>query len=290
MMTAGWAGWCTIAVLAEAPSTRTTVYGCGAVEGEGPLIAGGEEFANSRGSYTLGVVSRDVAYVRLPEGSLIRTITEPALPLGTRAYFSPTHLPHKSPDERRSVAYLDASRRPLAVPNQPAAPRLRVSSAPGDQRARTSCQITVRPVRSLRLLTRTAVQAPAWPRHQTGAFLACADATYRFGTARVALAMLVNADAPAQVAAPLPAVRRDPLHPRLFEGRGLGNLGFPPGLAVADFSGEAPFAAIPAARIYASHDITARRAGHAWLVAEGGTPRQRASLLAAASARLPAAR
>src|ERR1035441_9791431 len=29
MMTAGWAGWCTVAVFAEGSSTRTTVYGCG---------------------------------------------------------------------------------------------------------------------------------------------------------------------------------------------------------------------------------------------------------------------
>jgi hypothetical protein len=289
MMTAGWAGWCTVAVFAEGSSTRTTVYGCGPVEGEGPLIAGGEEFANRRHAYTLGVVSRDVAYVRLPEGSLIRTITEPDLPLGTRAYFSPTHLPHKSPDERRSVTYLDASRRQIPVPNQPAVQRLQASSAPSDPRARTRCQITTRPRRSLRLLSQTAVQAQPWSRHQTGAFLACANATYRFGTAQIALAMLVNANAPAQPAAPLPAVRRDPRYPGLFEGQGLGNLGFPAGLAVADFSGEAPVAAAPAARSYASHDITARRAGHAWLIAEGGTSPERVSLLGAASARFPGA-
>jgi hypothetical protein len=78
----------------------------------------------------------------------------------------------------------------------------------------------------------------------------------------------------------------------LLRARGLGAIGFPEGTGVADFSGHATAFSIPAnqqqqfgapnhRQLVTNHDVTARRDGIAWLVAQGGTAAQRVRLLAA---------
>jgi hypothetical protein len=290
MMTVGWSGWCTAAEFSAEPSKRTTAYGCNAVEGPGPLIAGGDEFGNAHSSYTFGIVRSDVAFVRLPDKSLVATIVDPDLPVGARAYFSLTRVRDRSPDEPRSVAYLDAAGKPIATGSwtpATAVTRLPVAAARGDAALSGVCQIRARPFSGLTLITETVTQLRAWPRFQGGTFLACANATFRLGMTTLGLAVLADATAPARPAPELPGLRPDRHRPGLLVGTEVGNIGFPAGFSTADFGGEAPFQAAPTARIYASRDITARRAGSVWLVAEGGTESQRALLLAHADAHVP---
>lgn len=294
MMTVGWSGWCIEAEFAGTAAARATAYGCGAVEDSGPLVAGGDEFASSDRSYTFGIVREDVASVRLPEGKIVMTVADARLPVGTRAYFSPTHVIHKLPSRTRAVTFLDARGRPIGSPSQTAANavrRLPVRTQLGGNPLAGKCTITVRPLPSLRLLSETVAEPEPWPRGQSGALLSCANATFRLGEATIGLARLVSSTAPSRSAPNLPSVIPDPHHPGLLVGVAVGNLGFPAGVFVADFGGEQPFSATPAAAAYSGHDVSARSAGSGWLVAEGGTPTQRALLLARVSdgGRRPAA-
>ncbi len=76
----------------------------------------------------------------------------------------------------------------------------------------------------------------------------------------------------------LPELQPDPAHPGLLTGHELGNIGFPQG-GVFDRGGGQAFKTHTRQQEFANHDRSARRAGPAWIVAEGGTPSQRATLL-----------
>jgi hypothetical protein len=128
-----------------------------------------------------------------------------------------------------------------------------------------------------------------------GSFESCSNATFRIAGSILAMAVLINATDPSTVAAPLTELQPDPGHVGLLTGAGLGSIGFPEGFASGvqgfrsddqpyAFNGSQPQAGAPAGVLsLADHDITARRIGLAWLLAEGGTPEQRAALLAAAT-------
>jgi len=287
IMTVGWSGWCFAAVFGESPSTRTTAYGCSTVEGSGPLVAGGDEWANARSSYSFGVVTSNVAFVRRPDGTLVRTIAAAGLPANDRAYFSLTDVRHRAPGERSAITYLDSSGRPLSTgrgsPLQAVA-RLPVATMSRGALPRGACRISVPALSGISQISETVTRALRWPRFQHGAFLACANATYRLGANILGLALLVDAARPHRLAPALPGVHVTQRTTSLVLMTGVGNIGFPPGSFVADFGGEAPFQASPEARIYSSRDVSARRAGPGWLIAEGGSELQRAALLRQARA------
>jgi hypothetical protein len=128
-------------------------------------------------------------------------------------------------------------------------------------------------------LTETVTAPAPWPRHQPGAFLACANATYRVDGTLVGIAVLVDASHPRRPAPPLSELQPDPAHPGLLSGHELGSIGFPQGSSVGNFGGGQAFATPRRHEEFANHDVSARRAGPAWIIAEGGTSAQRATLL-----------
>jgi hypothetical protein len=132
-------------------------------------------------------------------------------------------------------------------------------------------------------LTETLTTPVPWPRRQPGAFLTCANATYKLDGTTLGVAVLVDATNAQRPAPPLPELQPDPAHPGLLTGHELGNIGFPHGLGVFNGAGGQAFQTFNThARRpqFADHDVSARRAGPAWIIAEGGTPAQRATLLA----------
>jgi hypothetical protein len=94
-----------------------------------------------------------------------------------------------------------------------------------------ACWTTVRPstVPHLVPLSQTVTTPVPWPRRQTGAFLACANATYKLDGTTLGVAVLVDASNAQRPAPPLPELQPDPVHPGLLTGHELGNIGFPQG-------------------------------------------------------------
>ena len=99
------------------------------------------------------------------------------------------------------------------------------------------------------------------------------------GCAALGVAVLVDASYAQRPAPPLPELQPDPAHPGLLTGHELGNIGFPHGLGVFNGAGGQAFNTHTRQQEFANHDISARRAGPAWIIAEGGTPSRRATLL-----------
>jgi hypothetical protein len=280
-MTVGWSGWCTSAVFDSRNRREATVYSCGAVESSGPAIAGGDSFGDQSGEYSYGIVSDRVASVHW-DGRVVLPIKSPHLPPRTRAYFivtpggpaglGPLGLPKLFDSSGRDISARVISRE-SAVEHLP---RIVVDPRnPGS----ASCAVRASSAPHLVPLTETVTTPVPWPRHQPGAFLACANATYKLDRSTLAVAVLVDAATARRPAPPLPELQPDPAHPGLLTGHELGNIGFPSGLAVFDGGGGQAFNATTRQQEFANHDISARRAGLAWIVAEGGTPSQRAILL-----------
>ena len=142
------------------------------------------------------------------------------------------------------------------------------------------CALRIAPTAHLTATSETVTTPVAWPRHQAGAFLACADATFELNATRLGVAVLVNATDPTRPAPALPELQPDPAHPGVLSGDELGSLGFRQGLSVADFGGGQAFNTPTRGQQFADHDVSARRAGEGWIVVEGGTFAQRALLLA----------
>jgi hypothetical protein len=279
-MNVGWSGWCSSAVFYDHRGRRMTDYGCAPVESGGPTIACCSEFGDSSGEYTYGIVSDAVASVRW-EGAVVQPIASPGLPPGTRAYFM---LARRRYGRLGRLPRLFASSG-LEIPDPPVSrqnavehlPQTSVNpSSPGTAR----CAVRTSSVPHLVPLSETLTAPVQWPRHQPGAFLACANATYRLGASMLGLAVLLDASDVRRSPPALPELQWDPAHPGLFTGHELGNIGFPQGLSVGNFGGGQPFNTPTRAQEFANHDVTARREGAAWIVAEGGTPIQRATLLA----------
>ena len=94
------------------------------------------------------------------------------------------------------------------------------------------CTVLARPLRGLVALGQTVARAVPWPRREPGAFLACANASYRLGTSTLAVAVLVDATNPRRTAAPLSGLVADPATPGVLIGAELGSIGFPQGLSL----------------------------------------------------------
>jgi len=281
-MAVGWSGWCSSAVFDSDRSREATDYGCNPVESGGPLVAGGDEFGDPAGEYFYGIVSDAVASVRFPNGTTVAPASNPRLPPGTRAYFAAM----RSSDGRPfpgPVKLFDAAGRRIDEPPSSREnavehlPQLAVNpESPGS----AHCALRISATAHLVALGETVTTPVAWPHHQAGAFLACANATFNLNGTKLGVAVLVNASDPAQPAPPLPELDPDPLHAGVLTGRELGNIGFHQGLSVANFGGGQAFNTPSRSQEFADHDVSARRAGVGWIVAEGGTSAQRALLLA----------
>lgn len=281
-MAVGWSGWCSSVVFNSDRSREATDYGCNPVESSGPLIAGGDEFGDPAGEYSYGIVSDSVAYVRLPNGVTVAPVSSPRLPPGTRVYFAVTRQSNARP-LFRPMKLFDAAGRRIDEPPISRAdavehlPQLAVNPyRPGAAR----CALRIAPAAHLAASSETVTPPLAWPRHQAGTFLACANATVALDGTKLGVAVLVNASDPAQPAPALPELVPDPSHPGVLTGHELGNIGFHQGLSIADFAGGQAFNTPTHYQEFADHDVSARRAGLGWIVAEGGTAAQRALLLA----------
>jgi hypothetical protein len=281
-MAVGWSGWCSSVVFNSDRSREATDYGCNAVESSGPLVAGGNQFGDQAGAYSYGIVSDAVSYLRLWNGATLTPVGSPRLPPGTRAYFTVARQSNRPP-LFRPVRLFNASGTQLAQPviSREAAvehlPQLPVDPyRPGSAR----CALHFARAAHLVASGETVTAPVAWPRHQAGAFLACANATFELDATKLGAAVLVNASDPAQPAPALPELEPDPAHPGVLVGHELGNIGFHQGSGVADFGGGEAFNTPTRHQQFADHDVSARRVGDGWIVVEGGTSAQRALLLA----------
>jgi hypothetical protein len=278
-MTVGWSGWCASAVFDSRSSREATDYSCGAIESSGPLIAGGGSFGDQSGEYSYGIVSDRVASVHW-DGSVFLPIKSPRLPSGTRAYFIVGPVRNLS---LRLPKLFDGNGQEIPIPliarenNVEHLPQIVVDPRnPGT----APCALRASNVPHLVPLAQTVTTPVPWPRRQPGAFLACANATYKLDGTTLGVAVLVDASNARRPAPPLPELQPDPAHPGLLSGHELGNIGFPHGLSVFNGAGGQAFNTTTRRQEFANHDISARRAGPAWIIAEGGTPAQRATLLA----------
>ncbi len=287
-LTVGWTGWCSSADFSAHARPTATVYGCGPVESSGQLVLDGAVFGGPRGLYEYEILSDRVAAVRYSDGATLTPVSDPRLPRGTRALVRVVLRP-KLGKGRRLIPFpreqwLDARGRVLPMPaigRADAVEHLPLRALNPRQPARGGCTVLARPLPGLVALSQTVVRAVPWPRREPGAFLACANASYRLGTSALAVAVLVDATNPGRRAAPLPGLVADRANPGLLTGAELGSIGFPQGLGVFAVGRQQPFDTPTAHQALADHDVSARRAGAGWLVAEGGTAAQRAMLLAA---------
>lgn len=281
-MTVGWSGWCASVVFDSRSGREATDYSCGAVESSGPVIAGGDSFGDSSGAYSYGILSDSVASVHWG-GQVVLPIKSPRLPPGTRAYFivapggpaglGPPGLPKPFDSSGRAISNPLITRE-TAVEHLP---QIVVNPRnPG------TAPCAVRPSRVPHLvpLAQTVTRPVPWPRRQPGGFLACANAAYKLDGTTLGVAVLVDATNAQRPAPPLPELQLDPAHPGLLTGHELGNIGFPHGEGVFNAAGGQAFNTTTRHQEFADHDVSARRAGPAWIIAEGGTPAQRATLLA----------
>ena len=284
----GWSGWCSSADFSVNGRPTATEYSCGPVESSSQLVLDSALFGGRSGFYEYEIVSDRVAAVHYSDGPTITPISDPRLPRGTRAVVRVGPMPKVSkpgmPVPLPREKWLDARGRvlPIAVIGRAnAVEHLPLRALNPQHPAGGGCTVLARPLRGLVALSQTVARAVPWPRREPGAFLACANATYRLGTSTLAVAVLVDATNPRRTAAPLPGVVADPATPGVLIGAELGSIGFPQGLAVFATGRQQPFNTPSAHQALADHDVSARRAAPGWLIAEGGTAAQRATLLAA---------
>ncbi len=281
-MAVGWSGWCSSVVFDSDRSREATDYGCNAVESSGPLVAGGDEFGDPVGEYSYGIVSDAVAYLRLASGATLTPVSSPRLPPGTRAYFTVARQSQGRP-LFRPVRLFNASGVQLAQPvisREDAVEHLPLHAVSPYRPGSARCALRIAPGAHLVASGETVTPPVAWPRHQAGAFLACANATFELDATRLGAAVLVSASDPAQPAPALPELQPDSAYPGVLSGHELGNIGFHQGSSVADFGGRQAFNTPTRHQQFAEHDVSARRAGKGWIVIEGGTSAQRALVLA----------
>jgi hypothetical protein len=286
-MTVGWSGWCTSAVFNGRGGREETDFGCVAVESGGPELSGRNEFGSGMSEYTDGVVSNRVATIRW-DGKTVAPIASPNLPRGTRAYFIVGHPPSGGRFPRLPRLF-DAAGREIVEPpitRQAAVEHLPEIAVNPRNPGTSPCAVRASALSHLVPLGETVTTPVPWPRHQPGAFLACANATYKLDRTTLSVAVLVDATNARRLAPALPELQRDSAHPGLLTGQELGNIGSNQGFGALIVGGGRAFD-IPRKHTQqpASNDISARRSGFAWIIAEGGTPDQRATLLAHLSTR-----
>lgn len=289
-LTVGWSGWCSSAVFTAHRHQTAVAYDCGPVENSSPIVAAGGPFGGHGSFYEYEIVTSRVAAAHYSNGATITPVSSPRLPAGTRAvvyigrpkFVKVRHVELPLfPRETLLDAHGHVIPAPVATKSTNVEHLPLTTLNPTDPQG-GGCTVHARPVPGLVALTQTVAALVRWPRRQPGAFLACANATYRLGRTTLAVAVLVNATNPAQTAAQLPGLADDPEHPGVQVGNDLGSIGFPQGLGVAIVTGRGHAFDTPTLlQALNDHDVSARRAGKGWLIAEGGNQTQRAILLAA---------
>jgi hypothetical protein len=286
-MAVGWAGWCTSAVFDVRHGQSVSDSGCFPTEvSNGPVIAG-EGFDR----YYYGIDTSSVAAVRFAFGETVRTISDRRLPSWMRGYFviAPSLSTHAV-----NMTLLDAAGRTVPDPLITAAQRVQhlpLTRVDPRDPGTTPCAMRANPTSQVRPIAETVAIPVPWPRHQLGDLESCSNATFRVGPATLAAAVLVNATNPGQSAPPLPGLTAQPGHPAILAGGDLGTIGFPEGASVGNAtSGDAfelsratgvNFGAPAGVLALTNQNISARRVGGDWLIAEGGTANQRDTLLQA---------
>jgi hypothetical protein len=286
-MAVGWSGWCSSVVFDAGRRRELTAYGCAAVESSAPVLTGPAMFGGpGAAEYAYGVVQDRVASLQLPDGRTVIPVSSGRLPQGTRGYF--VLAPPRRRPPRGFLRVFDAGGHELRQPQvtrENAVEHLPQFVVDPRSPGTSPCAVRATPIPGLAALAETVSRPVAWPRRQGGAFLACANATFTLGGAKLAVAVLVDAAFASRPAPALSGLLPDTAHPGILTGHELGNIGFPR-TSVFDFAGGQAFENLARHQDLANHDVSARRAGPAWIVAEGGSAAQRALLLAHVSTRV----
>jgi hypothetical protein len=294
---AGWSGWCSSIAFAPTRGRSGSEYGCEPVATtDSALVARNVWFSGTNRVDEYEILTDVVATVRFADGRTVMPLSDPRLPNGTRAFFA-VDLPVQpgssnattrvlSPAPRET--WLDAAGRVVPAPaitRAHATKHLPVRVLNPRHPGAAICAVRAR-VGGLTPVAETVVAPRRVRGRQRGAFLACANATFHLGPSTLAMAVLIDAANARRAAPPLPGLRRDPLHPGVLTGLELGSIGFPNGVTIVNFSQHSqPFNTPTQTQQLANHNVSARRAGAAWLIAEGGTANERATLLSAVSTR-----
>jgi hypothetical protein len=293
-LSVGWTGWCSSVNFAIHSHLEATFYGCGPVEVSNPVVLANDEFGGQGGHYQYAIFSDRIAEVRYADGVGIKPIADPRLPGWVRAavrVYTPREAA-KASDGRLFIRSELLEANGHQVSEQPimsteAVEHLPLTTLDPNHPADLPCTVHARSTPGLVALSQTVTAPIPWPRRAPGGFLACANAIYKLNATNLGVAVLVNALNPRQSAGPLPGLSRDPSHRGILLGDELGTIGYPEGMSVGSFG--------PRNRAFDSfgphqwdlleehnarnHNISARRAGRGWLIVEGGTPSQRATLL-----------
>jgi hypothetical protein len=292
-LSVGWTGWCTSVSFSAHRRRQAISYGCGPVESPDPVELAAAAFGSEGGEYQYAILSDRVAEVRYRDGARLRPIGSGRLPSWMRAVVRVYSAREAQADDNlrfEREELIDANGQRLRVPvstRGESVEHLPLFTLDAAHPANLPCTIHARALADLVALSQTVTARVPWPRRAPGGFLVCANATYRFDGADMAAAVLVNALDPQQPAEVLPGLELDPAHRGILLGGELGTIGYPEGSSVDNGD--------PGSRAFESfgphpwdlieehnsrdHNISARRAGVGWLVAEGGTPSQRARLL-----------
>ena len=291
-MQVGWSGWCSRIAFQPRRGRSGNAYGCTPVaSANSVLVTRARWFSGANRVDEYEILTDVVTTVRFADGRTAVAVSDPRLPNGTRAFFA-ADLPVQTiaSTTTRGVTvqlretWLDrAGRLVPVVTGATAALQLPVRVVDPSRPGTAVCAVRAR-VAGLTPLAETVVAPRGLARAQAGAFLACANATFRVGPSTLAMAVLVAANA-RRPAPPLPGLRPDPLHPGVLTGPELGSIGFPHRATAVTFSRHSQRLNPPTLTQLADYDVSARRAGGAWLVAEGGTTSERATLLSQVSTR-----
>lgn len=294
----GWSGWCSSIAFTPRRGRSGSEYGCEPVATtHSALVARSVWFSGTNRADEYEILTDVVATVRFADGRTVVPVGDPRLPTGTRAFFA-VDLPVQTVSSKMtkrvlpqapSETWLDSAGRVVSshvVTRVRAPTHLPVRVLDPSHPGAAVCAVRAR-VAGLTPVTETVVVSRRVRGRQQGAFLACANATFRLGPSTLAMAVLIDAADARRPAPPLPGLRRDPLHPGVLTGTQLGSIGFPNGVTIVNFSRHSqPFNTPTQTQQLANHNVSARRAGTAWLVAEGGTANERATLLSHVSIRV----
>jgi hypothetical protein len=293
----GWSGWCSSIAFAPRRGRPGSEYECDPVAtADSALVARNVWFSGTNRVDEYEILTDIVATVRFADGRTVVPVSDPRLPNGTRAFFA-VDLPVQTVSSRATTrivrlapheTWLDAAGRVVprpAMTRARVAKHLPVRAVNPTHPGAAVCAVRAR-AGGLTPVTETVVAPRRVGGRQHGAFLACANATFHLGPSTLAMAVLIDAADSRRPAPPLPGLRPDPLHPGVLTGLELGSIGFPNGDTIVNFSQHSqPFNTPTQTQQLANHNVSARRAGAAWLVAEGGTANERASLLSLVSTR-----
>lgn len=295
-LSVGWTGWCSSVTFTIHRRTVETSYGCGPVERADAVAVQRFSQGGPGGDYLAAIVSDRVAKVRYADGVTVRPIADPRLPIWARAairVFTPSEAARVEAHARfRTELFTEEwfaadGHRLLEPPTfrSESVEHLPLTTLNPDEPADLPCAIHASPLAGLVPVSQTVAAPVSWPRRALGGFLACANAVYRLDGTNLAAAVLVNAINPTQPAEQLPGLSVDPSHPGVLLGGELGTIGYPEGSSAGGALKTAfqSFGSHPwdltEEHNSRDHDISAKRVGRGWLILEGGTPSQRATLL-----------